>query len=200
MTSTVLPDLFSSRDASHRAQVRESLNAEPDTLLQTLVAHHSELVLAYIRKFVPDPEDACDLLQDVWLQILRKNHTYAGAGSFLGWALTIARNTCLSALRSPDRRYTLQPAADPGDGSWRQHGFEARTPDVVADQRALRRDLFRAIDNLAPGQRAVVMLRLVEGRSTREAATLLGCSTGTVKGSLFRAKRQLRTELAHWRS
>jgi RNA polymerase sigma-70 factor (ECF subfamily) len=164
------------------------------------VSHHSEMILAHIRRFITDPEDARDLLQDVWLQILRKGHTYSGTGSVLSWALTIARNISLSALRSPDLRRTLQSHSRAGEGFWRRDTLETRSPDDLAIQRQLRQDIDRAIRKLAPRQQAIVTLRLVQGRSTRETATALGCSTGTVKGSLFRAKRQLRNQLAPWRS
>lgn len=198
MTSSALADPFTSRSDWAISRLRKSLRADPGPALRGLVAGHSEVILAQIRRFVTDNEDARDLLQDVCLQILRKGYTYAGEGSMLGWAVSVARNTCLSALRRPDRRYVVQ-SADSATGLGAIQTASARdTPDVVVERAELRRDLGRAIQNLAPRQRAVFVMRLIEGRSTRETASRLGCSTGTVKGTLFRAKAQLRVELAAW--
>lgn len=204
MTSTALPNLMGSNaivSYRGRARVARSHSAEGDIrqLLPQLVAEYSDMLLAYIRKFIPNAEDARDILQDVWLQILRKGHTYAGTGSLLGWIFSIARNNCLSTLRRPDHRNTIQPVADLACQPWRSAAPNP-TPYLLAEQSELLADVERAIARLAPRQRAVVRLRLVEGLSTREAATRMGCSTGTVKGSLFRAKQLLRTELSHWRS
>jgi len=201
LASTALPDLFASRDAPARERLRKSINSDPNPLLRALAVRHSDLLLASISRFAPDPEDAYDLLHDVWLLILRKGSSYTGSGSFLGWVLSVARNTCLSSLRRPDRRYLLQSTGTIADDlSAGTCCADVQTPDVVAERQELWRAVNRAIQNLAPRQRAVVVLRLVEGRSTREAAAELGCSTGTIKGSLFRAKRQLQRELAQWRT
>lgn len=200
MTSTALPELFTSHSDWAVSRLQKSLHTDPAQTLHAMVAHHSEFLLAHIRKFAPDHEDTRDLMQDVCLQILKKGHTYAGTGSMLGWALSVARNTCLSALRRPDRRYTVQPAESSSGSNVIESLPDRDTPYVVTERTELGRDLERAISKLAPRQRAIVVMRLVEGRSTRETAARLGCSSGTVKGSLFRAKRQLQTELAAWRS
>lgn len=200
MTSTVLPDLLARRDFSACESVRTSAHSDPRPLLQALAAHHSDLLLTFIGKFTAEPDEAHDLLQDVWLQVLRKGSSYAGRGSFLGWVLSVARNTCLSALRRPARRNACQPAALSGIDASAWGNPDKQTPETLLVQKELRGDLYKAIQNLAPRQRAVVVLRLVEGASTRETAAELGCSPGTVKGTLFRAKRQLRRELAHWQA
>jgi RNA polymerase sigma-70 factor (ECF subfamily) len=200
MTTAALPDVFTSRPATERDRIRYAASGDPAHVLPALVVHHSDLLLAYIRRFIPDPDDARDLLQDVWLQILKKGHTYAGTGSLLGWILSIARNSCLSTLRRAERRNTLQPTTEHAADFWARQVSEASSPHRLAELSELRRDLDCAIASLAPRQREVVIMRLVEGLSTHETAAQLRCSTGTVKGTLFRAKRQLRDNLEHWRS
>jgi RNA polymerase sigma-70 factor (ECF subfamily) len=167
--------------------------------LGPLAARHSDALLKRIQRYIPDIDEAEDLLQDVWLQVLTKYHQFSGRGSLEGWTLQIARNTSLMALRRPARRPEMQAEASRRWMSWYGSGSHHSQPDALAIRSEFRRDLWMGLAKLSPGQRQAVTLRLLEGRSTAEAAAVMGCSQLAVKSYLHRAVLRLRKLLIHWR-
>ena len=75
------------------------------------------------------------------------------------------------------------------------HRDEARTQGDAIDRRMSELDLLTAVRTLPERQRACVILRYMEDLPEREIAELLGCSTGTVKSQLFKARAKLEREL-----
>jgi RNA polymerase sigma-70 factor (sigma-E family) len=72
---------------------------------------------------------------------------------------------------------------------------DLRIPDAAAHEVVERDELWQALLSLAPGQRAVLVLRYYEDLSEQEIAEVLGCSRGTVKSSAHDALKTLRTAL-----
>ena len=72
---------------------------------------------------------------------------------------------------------------------------DADEPPGLLERLSLREALMDAVLELSERQREVVLLRLVEGRSTAEAAELLECAEGTVKATLHQATLKLRAIL-----
>lgn len=120
-------------------------------------------------------DGADDLAQETFLKAWRVAGSYRGEGSYQGWLLRIAwreflssrRKRCEEAAELPDR-------ADPGTG-----GRDARI------------DVERALDRLAPRERAAAILCLGEGWSHAEAASILDLPLGTLKSIVARAKAAL---------
>jgi RNA polymerase sigma-70 factor (ECF subfamily) len=171
------------------------------TSLQRLAQRYSEGLLRYIQRFVADPDDAADVLQDVWLTVMLKGRSYSGSGPLLGWTVAITRNACLMYLRSPWQQ--RRQAWDEGGAfpeSWSANGSTVGSPEADFFRKAFWADVTRALAHLAPRQQQVVTLRCIEGLSTRATACALGCGEGTVKRTLSRALYRLRTHLSHWRS
>lgn len=166
-----------------------------------LLSSRSEFgrLLSYVARFLPDPEDARDLVQDVWLTVLSKGPTFRGRCHPMSWVFSIARNHCLKELRRRRLRNRLLSHAVE-DGRLKCLRADWLEPDEVLEQLELRQDLNRAIELLPRRQRAAVITRLVEGLSTGESASVLGCSPGAVKAYLSRARERLREQLANWRS
>jgi RNA polymerase sigma-70 factor (ECF subfamily) len=167
--------------------------------LPALVEGHSDRLLARIQHYLQDLDEAKDVLQDVWLQVLKKRNTYTGAGSAEGWTLAIARNASLMALRAPGRNSHTRPAVSLWRNRWYGTGSHHAAPDTRAMRAAMRHDIRHSLAELPVRQRKVVVLRLLEGRSTSETAAAMGCTTSAVKSYLHRAVRRLRVSLAQWR-
>jgi RNA polymerase sigma-70 factor (ECF subfamily) len=173
------------------------LHAADPRLFRTLVESYSPRLLAIARSFTDDVDEAHDLVQEVWLRVYEKRRTFAGRGPLLAWICTIGYSVC--AERASRRRAGQRVVVPAGEGP--PHGAGAPSafrPDVSAERSELRRALRRGMAELTERERRAVLLRLVEGRGTREAAEVLECAEGTVKATLHHALRKLQRHLKGW--
>jgi RNA polymerase sigma-70 factor (ECF subfamily) len=124
-----------------------------------------------------DPGRAEEVTQDIFLKVWQALPGYDGRAAPSTWLYTIARNTCLSAVRSESYRRTeqLEEAAAP----W----TEPSTTTHI--------DLERRLAELPEIQREAVVLFYFEERSIVEVAKMLDLAEGTVKSHLHRARRTL---------
>jgi RNA polymerase sigma-70 factor, ECF subfamily len=125
-----------------------------------------------------------DAAQEIFVRIWRALPGYRGLASISTWIYTIARNTCLTALKSGSGRLTL--SLD-----------EPKVLEAAESRRFVQRDEFRGPDltylvsRLPAKYRQVIMLYYMEERSYEEVARLLDLPLGTVKTYLHRAQREL---------
>ncbi len=127
-----------------------------------------------------NPDEACDVTQDTFIQVLSKLDQFRGDAPFWGWLRTIAVNTTLGHLRKRSKPLSLVTTE-----FLEQHSSFEECP---ADQR----DLDQALKRLPEDTRAVVWLHDVEGYTHGEIAALFGKSVSFSKSRLSRAHRQLR--------
>jgi RNA polymerase sigma-70 factor (ECF subfamily) len=140
-------------------------------------------VYTLLRRLVMRPAVAEDLLQDVFVEILKSMDAYNGSGSFAGWVRSIAVTKALMYLRSPWHRRL----------SWFGE-------DVVASLEAsnathtdsMLSDLERALGKLSAQRRSVVWLHDIEGYTHAEIAQLFGHTPSFSKSQLARAHEELR--------
>ncbi len=148
-------------------------------------------VYALCRRLLSDPSDAADATQEVYVRVVRSVLGFRGESSFGTWLHRVTVNVCMTALRSRgDIRARGQSAG--------RAEMDVEIADTSADpaSRAETADLAartaRALGELAEDAREVVVLRDVQGLSTKEAAQVLGISEGAVKVRLHRAHARLR--------
>jgi RNA polymerase sigma-70 factor, ECF subfamily len=137
-------------------------------------------------------DDAEDLMQDTFVRVLTGIHTFRGDAQLGTWIYRVARNIVLMRLRKSKR--STHPAADFGES-----GFEAGRNDDLAAlaveptlDAADRFALARAIRQLAPNQRRVLLLHDVLGYGHGEIGRLIRTSEANSKSRLWRARRKLR--------
>jgi len=146
----------------------------------------SKPVYTLLRRLVTRPAIAEELLQDVFVEILRNLHSYSAAGSFIGWVRSIALNKALMYLRSPWHRLGWLGT----DGVLSLHQEAA---DATAEP--FDRDLERALASLPAVSRTVVWLHDVEEMTHAEIARLFGRTASFSKSQLARAHSELRDRL-----
>lgn len=134
---------------------------------------------------------ACDSLQETWLRVIRFGKQFAGRGSFKTWVYRIAINQCrsLREFRGGARVDSLPVSADVGTGPGSTAG--------AADQNQAVR---RAVEQLDPDKRLIVLLCYHSGMTHEQAADVLELPLGTLKSRLHAALTELRTAVGASRS
>jgi RNA polymerase sigma factor (sigma-70 family) len=164
------------------SEVLERARSGDRAARELLYAALSKPVYTLIRRLVVSPAAAEDLLQDVFLELLRNMNLYRGDGSFAGWVRSIAVSKALMHLRSPWSRRLPESETD---GVLIQHEEATAAKEWHAD-------LERALNALTPVARSVVWLHDVEGYTHGEIAQLFGRTVSFSKSQLARAHEELR--------
>lgn len=171
-----------------------------DSAFAILVQNHGTQLLAVARRMLGNDEDAHDALQDAFLSAFRAIGEFAGKSRLSTWLHRVTVNAALMKLRS--RRRKRECAIDDLLPRFTDDGHHAEPPCPFSDaaMRSLEAGenrvlLWRALDQLPPAYREVVVLRDIEGLSTEEAGHLLGITANATKIRLHRARQALRTLL-----
>jgi RNA polymerase sigma-70 factor, ECF subfamily len=142
-------------------------------------------------------DDAEDVVQDALLSAWKSLASFEGT-SFRAWVFRIVTNRALDRLRSRRRRPELPldpPVEDDDAVGWAEPAAPgAELADLAADREALR-VVEEALGTLPAEQRAVLLLRDVEGFAYEEIATITSTEIGTVKSRIHRARVAVRNVL-----
>lgn len=128
-------------------------------------------------------QDAGDAAQDTLVKVLRNLHRYDPTRSFSTWVFGIARNTCIDEHRRRKRR------------AWDEPGDVADLrPSPMQDASRYQRAeiLERALQDIPPMYREVLVLYHFEHKKYKEIAEVLELPLGTVMNRIFRARKKLR--------
>jgi RNA polymerase sigma-70 factor, ECF subfamily len=135
--------------------------------------------------------EAEDLTQDVFIQIFRKLKTFRGESAFSTWLHRLTVNAVLMHFRRP--RVKLERTTDDVEVT---EQFVRGNININNLSTIDRIALNEAIRKLAPGYRAVFILHDVEGYEHSQISEMLGCSVGTSKSQLHKARMKLRKLLS----
>lgn len=158
----------------------------------TLFHTHKTRVYSLCLRMTNNAAEAEDLAQDAFLQVFRKLSTFRGDSALSTWLYRIAVNTVLMHFRRKSPcRVSLDELHNDSDGD-KSVRREYGSRDGRLETSVTRVALARAISELPEGYRAIFLLHEVEGHQHREIAKLLGCSVGTSKSQLHKAKLRIR--------
>lgn len=149
------------------------------------------------------PEDAEDVMQDALIRTYKHAGTIKDPSAFRTWLFRTVRNACLMKRRKrvdePARVESLDhvggDGADESSQAGREVASDAKGPDELALNAWLGESLRRALAQLPPAYRMIVILREMEGLSTREVAEVTRMTEDNVKTRLHRARVMLRESL-----
>lgn len=179
--------------AESRPSAAEPSAAVPE--LAELFRHHHEQVYRAAFRITGDAADAEDVLQSVFLRLLRREDDLDLSASASPYLHRAAVNAALDLLRGRKRA----PAVELGEVAERLPDAEAAGPEGWRRGRELRRTLRRALARLAPETAEVFVLRYLEGYGNSEIAAMLDVPPTTVAVRLHRARLRLRKELGSHR-
>lgn len=179
----------------------ECLKRGDDEAFAGLLDRYQGKVYRLAMNLTRNPEDAEEVMQDVFLTVYRKIESFNGRAAFSTWLYRITANTALIKLRGRRREPHLSiEEAGPvftADGSFARPVADwSDLPENHLLTAELRQVLEQAIEALPLDSKAVVVLRDIEGLSNREVAEILGTTVLAVKSRLHRARFALRERLA----
>ena len=166
-----------------------------------LVARHEKRLWNFLRRFVRDKATAEDLLQEVFLRVVKSAAEWQPSAKVSTWLFTIARNLCTDQARRAEFRQTesLDQAKAGEDGSGLRRIDRIAADSGDAEKEAMGREIAslvdRAVDELPVEQREVFLMREVMDMSFAEIAAQVGASEPTVKSRMRYALERLRSNL-----
>jgi RNA polymerase sigma-70 factor (ECF subfamily) len=161
-----------------------------------LVEAYSGAVYALFTRFLgPSPERE-DLVQEVFLRVIRSRASYRPTARFATWLYRIAFNLSVNhAERARSRTGPVGRAAEPGELEELEDPAAA-DPSAACERGGAQAAVRAALARLPRQQRMALILAKYEELSLAEIAEVLGSSEPAVKSLLFRARESLRRELA----
>lgn len=164
----------------------ESFRRGDERAFNELVRRYQQRIYWTARRIVGSHEDADDVVQDVFVSVYRKLHSYHGHSSFYTWLYRITVNTSLTAVRK--RKLVEYFHFDSLMENRKSSGEDPGTILLRNEEKSL---MDRAEETLPARQRAVYVMRYHEGMKFDEIATVLGRSVGGVKANYFHALRKI---------
>ncbi|MBN2207322.1 MAG: sigma-70 family RNA polymerase sigma factor [Candidatus Aminicenantes bacterium] len=160
-------------------------DGEVEKLAILFERHHLSLFNFFLR-LTGNAAASEDLVQDVFVRILKYRATYQPPGSFTVWMYQIARNAHIDHLRRRRDRDLL-----PLDDQWTEAAAPGAGPAEALETSREQALIRKALDSLPATKREVLLLSRFRNLRYREIAELQGCSEGTVKTIVHRALKDL---------
>jgi RNA polymerase sigma-70 factor (ECF subfamily) len=178
--------------ADEQQLIAEAKNGSREAF-RCLVERHMKDAYHIAYGFVNDHHGAEEIAQDAFVRVYESLATFRGDAAFQTWLYRIVTNLALNRIHQMKHR--------------REERFDGRHEEMTSDQASgilqdvdIAEHIERALHELPTLQRAVVMLRHMNGLSTHEVSEILHCSEGTVKTHLFRGLEKMREKLRFLRA
>lgn len=150
-----------------------------------LYERHRRAVFTFLVHLTGARATAEELLQEAFLRVWRNRAEYRASGEFRAWLFTIARRLAVDRFRREGHAWEEDSAA-------LETAVSADAPDRRAEARDELARVQRALAQLAPAQREVILLSWLAGLDAAEIARLTGSTPGAVRVQLHRALQRLR--------
>jgi RNA polymerase sigma-70 factor (ECF subfamily) len=182
----------------------EQLRAGHPEAADALMRRYGTRVYRLVRGITRNDADAEEVVQDVFLTLVRKHGSFQGRAALGSWIYRIATNLALNKRRG--KRFTMETPLEDCLPRFREDGHrEGDTTFLLADwsqspeqevvSAESRQVINEMLDRLPDHYRAILILRDVEERSNEEVAEILGETIAAVKSKLHRARMALREQL-----
>ena len=172
---------------------------ERDRQISEIIAEERSRLRNFIRRRVPDPRDAEDILQDVFYELVEANRLLMPIDHVTGWLFRVARNriTDLFRKKKPESFSDTAVADEDNELLRLEDLLPSRDagPEALYARNALFDELELAVDELPEEQRQVFVAHELEGRSFKEMAAETGVSVNTLLSRKRYAVLRLRERL-----
>jgi len=168
--------------------------------MERLILKYQSRIYNVILKICANPDDAAELTQETFVKVIENIEQFQGKSSFYTWAFRIAVNLTLNyckkrvkiAFRSLDAEQDIDN--DPAKQKLKDFLNDENCPEPaeIAQNKELCQIAMKSLMELDDDQRAVVILRDIEGMNYAQIAEVLDIELGTVRSRLSRARSNLR--------
>ncbi len=180
------------------AQVIERCRRQDFEAFGKLIDAYQNRIFGFVRRMVPNAEEAADVTQEVFIRAFQAFHRFDGRCSVRTWLFRIAYNLCVDRSRRADRSIQeasmyvgdSEEAIEVADSRWQ--------PDDLMLTEELADLVEKAIGSMSEKLRSVLLLHDREDLPYDEIAETLGVPVGTVKSRLFLARAHLQNALREY--
>ena len=178
----------------------ESLRLGSERAYEELIGRFQQPVYTLALRLLANPEEACDVAQEVFLKVFRNIGSFRGQSSLKTWIYRITINEAHNARRwfFRHKRREVELDQSPEESrSWKETISDgSRSPYDEALDREQHVMIEAALEKINPIFREAVVLRDITDLSYEEIAEILNVSLGTVKSRILRGREALREQLA----
>lgn len=168
--------------------------------MEQLILKYRNRIYNVILKMCGNTDDAAELTQDTFVKILENIDDFESRSGFYTWAFRIAVNLTINYCKRNVKLLFRSLDAEDDEHDWQAKGAlkdflrDDYSPDpaVVAQNKELSELIMKALMKLDDSQRAVIVLRDIEGMNYAQIAEVFNTELGTVKSRLSRARSNLR--------
>lgn len=160
--------------------------------LGTLFERHNKAVYQFCLQMTRNPEQAEDVVQEVFMKILKKAGSFRHDGTFKAWMFNIARNATLDFFRNNQRHRAMAPLDEHNQAQLVDH----HSAEQAASGAQKIKLLENALAMLPAAMQEVIWLGRFEFATFEELGQALGCKTGTARVRMHRAMQQLNVVFA----
>ena len=162
-----------------------------------LVRKYQHKLVKLIARYVYDPNEVMDVVQETFLKAYRALPNFRGDSAFYTWLYRIGVNTAKNYLIAQGRK---PPSSDIDAEEAEQYEGESELKDYATPEGMLLKDeiektVIETIQNLPEDLRTAITLRELEGLSYEEIAEAMQCPVGTVRSRIFRAREAINEKL-----
>ncbi len=155
-----------------------------DTIaFRTLVERYQSMLFSLASRFL-GKDEAEDTVQEAFIRLWKHLHKYKPEIKLTTWLYRIVTNLCLDHLKSKHRRNSYNSVDITNVGSIKDEA----APDKELENKEMMQQILKFSDSLTPKQRAVFVLRDLEGLSSQEVCVVLSMKPGSVKSNLYYAR------------
>jgi RNA polymerase sigma-70 factor (ECF subfamily) len=133
-------------------------------------------------------EEALDIVQEVFIKLLRSIKNFKGRSKFYTYLYRMVMNTAIDHARKGGKQFV---SSLDDEGSFQFPDKMEQGPERMLLQRELEGRVKLAMDKLSPEQKAALIFRDIEGLSYQEMSEAMGCSIGTVMSRLHYGRRRI---------
>ncbi|MCP3738685.1 RNA polymerase sigma factor SigX [Rossellomorea sp. BNER] len=161
-----------------------------DSVFEELYEKYHHDVFQFLLYMVRDREQAEDLVQEVYIRVMKSYQNFQGKSSEKTWLFSIAKNVAIDYFRK--QKGWKNKILEKFDWNRQQIKDEAVLPEEVAEQKEEVRVLYECLEHCTTDQRLVIVMRYIQDLSISEASSILGWTESKVKTTQHRAVKALR--------